>query len=472
MSRAASLRRRWSRRGALLSLSGALAGGFVLVIGPWPAARGPALEQAGARQALEQAAELGRGLRLDRAAEAPLRAGWAAEPFELGPWPLAGYGARRGAASTGQREPLYARCVLLEAGDTSALLVFTDLLLVYPGLVAQVEERLAEAFGARQPPWPVHFTATHTHCGPGGWGRNPLEQSVTGSRHPEVTEKLAAAITRAAVAAAGGMEEVAWGWLELAAPGRLRNRTIKGGPVDPRLEALVLRRERDGLRAVLAVFGAHATCLPAGMLEFAADYPGELTRALAADDRVDFAAFAAGVVGSHSPVGEGREAALAEDLGRSLAEQLLAALDQTPPRRGARLRAAVSRMTAPGLQMRLNGSLQLAGPAVRWLHPGVTRVSAVALDEHLWIGLPFELSGMLSPPLRSHARERGWKLTLTCFSGDYLGYVLPDELHSDLGLYEARMNFLGPGGGSFVSRLVETVVEAAGDERGGANQAE
>jgi neutral ceramidase len=461
MSRAKPSRSRWSRRRALLLVTGALAGGFVLLVGPWPTARGPALDQPGARRALEAAADLGRELRLDQAEGATLRAGWAAEPFELGRWPLAGYGARQGAASTGQHEPLFARCVLLEAGGAAALLVFTDLLLVYPGLVEQVEERLAQAFDAEQPPWPVHFTATHTHCGPGGWGRNPLEQSVTGARHPMVTENLAAAITRAAIAAAGRVEEVSWGWLELAAPEQLRNRTIKGGQVDSKLEALVLRRERDGLAAVLAIFGAHATCLPASVLEFAADYPGQLTRALAEDVRVDFAAFAAGVVGSHSSAGEGQGDALAGRLGRALAARLLAALDETPMRQRAQLRAAVSQMPVPGLQMRLNDSLQLAGPAVRWLHPGITRVSAVALDKHLWLGLPFELSGMLSPPLRTHARDRGWNLTLTCFSGDYLGYVLPDELHSNLGLYEARMNFLGPGGGSFVSRLVETVVEAA-----------
>lgn len=431
------------------------------LMGPWPATQTPALQRRGGSEALTAAMDLGQELVWEPSRAAPLLAGWARRDFQLEAWPLAGYGERCGAASTGQAEPLQARCVLLRAGQGAVLLVFADLLYIYPELAVQVETGLARLFGASQPPWPVFFTATHTHCGPGGWGRNPVERSVTGPWSQEVTERLAESICAAAHEAAASLQPVTWGWLMQDAPQGLRNRTLPKGIVDPSLETLVLRREKDGQFALLTLFGAHATCLSAATLEFSADYPGVLVRVLEEAGHVDFAAFAAGVVGSHAPVGVGDEWRRAEHLGRSLAARILPALDKMTWRHQAHLRAASAPMSLPALQLRLGRHLQLARPAARWLHPGSTRLAALALDEHIWLGLPVELSGMLSPTMRSHARQLGWRLHLSCFNGDYLGYVLPDDLHADLSLYEARMNFLGPGGGTFLTRVVNSVLQAA-----------
>jgi neutral ceramidase len=452
--------KRLTRRRVLLGGAAAGAGGWGGLVGPWPVDPTAAPDHPAAREAIRAAAALGEGLRRGRGRSSELQAGWAAQELDLEDWPLAGYGARRGARSAGERDPLFVRCVLLRTGHAAVLLVCADLLLIHPELARRVEERLAEAAGSG-PPWPILFTATHTHCGPGAWGRNWVEQSVTGPYDPEATLRLADAIAKCAAVAAAAAEPVEWGWLDLEAPDHLRNRTVSGGPVDAALETLVLRRRSDGARALVTLFGAHATCLPASVLEYATDYPGHLVRALEESGAVAFAAFASGVVGSQAPrMPDGSKPDPAR-LGRSLAERILPHLEALPLRTEADLRAvAETDLPLPPLRVRLNASLRLAPPASRLLHPGRSRLAGLALDEHLWLGLPFELSGMLSPALRAHAAARGLRLRLSCFCGDYVGYVIPDDLYEDHRLYEAQMNFLGPGGGSFVSRLVEALVEA------------
>ncbi len=389
-----------------------------------------------------------------------LEAGWAAREFKLEDWPLAGYGARRGARSAGQRDPLFARCVFLRTEHAAALIVCTDLLLVHPEVAAAVERGLAGPDG--NTPWPILFTSTHTHCGPGAWGRNWLEESVTGPHDPEATRRLASAIVECAAAAVSGAQPAAWGWLDLVAPAHLRNRTLAGGPVDASLETLVLRRKADGARALVSLYGAHATCLPSSVLEYAGDYPGHFVQALETGGSVEFAAFAAGVVGSHSPKMPDGTKADPERIGNDLAGIVSSALETAVLRETADLRAiSLASLPLPPLRVRLNRALRLAPATSRLLHPGTTRIAGLGLDEHLWLGLPFELSGMLSPAMRAKARTLNVELHLSCFCGDYLGYVLPDDLYADHSLYEAQMNFLGPGGGSFVTRLVNGVTESA-----------
>lgn len=453
--------RRLSRRQVLLGGTAVGTGGWTGLVGPWPVDPTMASDHAAARDAVRAASALGTALRPNPERSGELRAGWAARKFEFEDWPLAGYGARRGARSIGRRDPLFARCVFLRTEHTAVLLVCADLLLIHPELARQVEKGLA-ASGASAPPWPILFTATHTHCGPGAWGRNWLEQSVTGAHDPEATRRLATVIVECAKIAAADPQPVDWDWLDLEVSDHLRNRVVPDGPVDPALEALVLRRRSDGARALVALYGAHATCLPASVLEFATDYPGHLVRALEESGELAFAAFASGVVGSHAPAMPGGSKAEPERLGRALAARIVPRLGELALHREADLRAvAETSLPLPPLRVRLNGSLRLATPASRLLHPGKTRLAAFALDEHLWLGLPFELSGMLSPALRARALERGMRLRLSCFCGDYLGYVIPDELYGDHSLYEAQMNFLGPGGGSFAGLLVNGIVDAA-----------
>ena len=76
--------------------------------------------------------------------------------------------------------------------------------------------------------------------------------------------------------------------------------------------------------------------------------------------------------------------------------------------------------------------------------------------DHLWVGVPLEVSGLLSKPLREQARAAGFAgLTISSFQGDYLGYLIPDSIYAEGEKYEAQMNFLGPSGGSYFYEMIE-----------------
>ena len=100
---------------------------------------------------------------------------------------------------------------------------------------------------------------------------------------------------------------------------------------------------------------------------------------------------------------------------------------------------------------------RLSPVATGLIHEPRAEISAFRIDDHIWLGVPFEVSGLLSKPLREQARAAGFEgLTISSFHGDYLGYLIPDAIYADGEKYESRMNFLGPSGGGYFEEVVET----------------
>src|SRR4051794_9584546 len=86
------------------------------------------LETKTAQDAKQDAQAMQRELAAAR--PAPLEAGWATVPLDprIGD-PMAGYGARRGAASVGVDDPLFAHALFLKSGGAEVILVGVDALL-------------------------------------------------------------------------------------------------------------------------------------------------------------------------------------------------------------------------------------------------------------------------------------------------------------------------------------------------------
>ncbi len=387
---------------------------------------------------------------LAAAQPALLEAGWASAPLDLRIGePMAGYGARRGAASEGVAEPLYARALFFRAGGAEAVLVTADVLLVHAG-VARETVRLCAAQGLAEKA--IYFTATHTHCGPGGWGPNVIEQAVCGKFDAEAVHRLARSLASVIVAARAAAEPAEWTWLEMAAPEHVRNRTVKGGLTDPSFDALAVRQIDDGATGVFAIYGAHATCHGSRQMKFSADYPGALVRHLEGGG-LAFAAFGAGAMGSQSPLGQGDDAERAEGIGTDLSRQLIATLHGAIWRHEVTLATARRDFPLPSVQVRLGQQVRLAAWVTGTMHAQTAPLHLLRFDEHWLAGLPVEFSAMLSAPLRAQAAQSGLHLCVTPFNGDYVGYVLPPAIY-DTDAYEAGMNFLGPWGGEYFVDLI------------------
>lgn len=434
-----------------------LAGAFVGLIGPWPLDL-DTQDEAVITRAVEQAEEASAQI-ASLPAPAPLEAGWAVVGFDLPEGiPLGGYGARRGAPSEPGGDTPYARAVWLSAGKCHAVIVMADVLLINRALAKTVLARVEQILGTENMPM-VIFTATHTHSGPGAWGAMKLEQwMVAGPYDERVFEALANGLEKAILGARAARGAASMAFLRSEAPEFIRNRAVAHETVDPTLEAMVLRREDTGALAVVGLFGAHATCLGANHMRLSRDYPGFFVDALEENPAIDFAGFAAGCVGSHSGAAPGSGMEKAQNLGKELAQRVRDMIANAHFQRDVRMATVRAVVDLPKIQFRLGEKFRASSLISEGLHDGTATFGVLRVDDWIWISLPVELSGMISASLREEARERGFELTLSCFNGNYLGYVLPDKYYRDGKLYEARMNFLGPKGGTYVREVIEALL--------------
>ncbi|RCH70575.1 alkaline ceramidase [Streptomyces sp. SDr-06] len=181
---------------------------------------------------------------------------------------LLGYG-RADQQSAGIHTRQRARAFAFEEHGVRLLLVVCELPLMSDAVVREVLRRLPEGYGASN----VMLTATHTHCGPGGYFHHRLYNSNTGGFRERTFDAITDGITEAARAAvadlAPGHLRLAHGELTGASVNRSR-RAFERNPADERAhfpdgvdpQTTLLAIERDG-RLVGAVnwFATHNTSM-------------------------------------------------------------------------------------------------------------------------------------------------------------------------------------------------------------------
>jgi neutral ceramidase len=235
-------------------------------------------------------------------ATVPLQAGLA--EIEITPpigYRMDGYFTER--LSTGVKDPLMAKALVVQQGDTKAALVVCDLLGVPQTLTREVRARAAARTGI--PAANIAVTATHTHTGPlfsgerarifsdlakAKFGNDPLASI-------NYVEKLRDRLVEVIVAANADLSAAT---VDFAAarddrlsfnrryhlndgtvatnPG-ISNPKIVGpaGPIDPDLPFLLISKEKRPVGSV-TVFAMHLDTV--GGTEYSADYAGQLTSAL------------------------------------------------------------------------------------------------------------------------------------------------------------------------------------------------
>lgn len=357
--------------------------------------------------------------------------------------PLAGYGNRHGKPVQGVHDDLYVKAVAFKVGNQLGVMVGADALIIPPEVAAMAAERLQKEAGLNRNQ--LYLSATHTHSSLGGWGEGFVAESFAGGFQPGARVWFSECIVSAVRSALSDLKPAQFGHGRFAAPQFIRNRVVGNlGRVDPEFSFAVVK-QNDGKLGVLGAFGAHATVLPSGLMEFSADYPGCWERAVE-QQTGGLAVFLAGGVGSHSPVPGDKAFAGAEQMGQSLAKILL---DQLP---GAPLTNSVTfgilglDVALPQFNIRVTDGIRLRPWLAKKLlaRGGHTFLQVFRLDDSLWASTPCDFSGELALGLKNSFRARGENLTITSFNGDYVGYViLPRYYH--LGGYEPRlMSFFGP----------------------------
>ena len=354
------------------------------------------------------------------------------------------------------------RALALESGATRVLWLTADVVGIDPSLLDDLRSRLARdgrAYSA------IVLSASHTHSGPGAFGRSRLFALLTLDRlSQEVRDRLVEALEHAAALAESrrAPAEVGVGRADVVGVARSRLRA----PLDPELGVLKVVG-RDGRPIALVWnYAIHGTALGRDNFLLSGDLMADA--AVRIERRLGVPAlYVNGAVGDVSPVRRGWDGVRVA--GTALADAALGAWDRITPGGEPRLAAIAGRVELPSPALSLRNCLD--GWAPRWARVGLGRalptsaeLVALAVGPSAWVTIPGELQTQLGLEIKSALRRRFEHVFVAGVSNDYVGYFLtPDAF--DRPSYVACGCLYGARGGETVRdaavalllRLAETV---------------
>ncbi|MBW7865253.1 MAG: hypothetical protein GX580_08805 [Candidatus Hydrogenedens sp.] len=444
-----------------------LVAAFVVVVGPWPVYKASDHRQAPYYPAAVESIHKAAGL--TRVSPDPdlLHAGWAVTDMtpKVGT-PMGGYSARPdGKRSTGVRDPLFVKAVVLGDGEDLVAVVGSDMLQTLPNLLELVEAEVC----AKTPltPHNIMYTSSHTHCGPGALAPGMAANISYGKYDPELVKFLAARFAEVIIKAHDTMAPAKLAHGAVDAPEYIRNRTRKA-PKDSTLNFAVLEKD-SGERCVIARYSAHPTVFSEQMTEFTAEFPGAFQRAVERDTGAT-AVYLGGALGSSGPdcPVEGPPEVRIEAMGEGLAAHLAEGMQNLEFKDHVDIASLTSAFGVPSPQMRPFKPSWRVSPIFAGLFGLVPegRIQAARIGDMMLIGMPFDFSGETSLKWQAWAKERGVNLWPTGFSGSYLGYLSPDEYYNvvdkggNLNYETGLMSWFGPGMESYMTDLFQTIFQA------------
>lgn len=328
---------------------------------------------------------------------------------------------------TREGEPLWARALVLERDGTRVIWVALDLVAVGAAFTETVASRLLRA-GVR--PGVLILSASHTHSGPGAFADSALMGFLAVDREDvAVRDALITAVVEAVRRAddARAPARVAIGIA--TAPPVVRSRL--GGPLDPEIVVLAVRRTDGAPLAAVWNFAIHGTMLGPSNLTLSADVMGAATEALERMVRAP-ALFVNGTVGDVSPARHGRDALT--EVGTALAEAAHTAWERATPLGAGPFLARAERIALPPPRLSLHNCLGGWLPSALTVpldgaFPSAATLTAVALGDVAWVALPGEPATALGLRIKTEARRAFRHAFVAGVSNDYVGYLVTAADH-------------------------------------------
>lgn len=383
--------------------------------------------------------------------------------------PLAGYGggARRSmtgvvwskspfahylSPSQGTHDPIRAKAILFETSDGKILFLSLDVAAVPASIAEDLIERV-RVFGIS--PTHIFISATHTHSGPGALSKNPLWEKLASDRfHHEVYREFTRKIVETVERANADLQPAQIFSLNFEARGLQRSRSGKQNELDPTANALLIQSPEGKWRGGLLNFAIHGTALGPSNLQFSADVPGGIERAVENEiqkmnpaDPSPIFAMINGAEGDVSPIEKGF--AGIEKIGDSFARQMIDALPNArPTSTEAQIFSAHVNLGEPRIQLSScnRWTPSLVGDWAKWKITGLgptTRISVLRLGDQAMVTWPGEPTNQIGLDLKQSARKVGiphlWILGLT---NDYLAYFISDK-DTQSGTYESCSSLFG-----------------------------
>ncbi len=344
--------------------------------------------------------------------------------------PLNGYGDRMGRGAEAVHDPVWARCLYLNDGQTALFLVNADLCIINP----ELRDHVLEMAPPEVPAENIILTATHTHSAQGGMVQSPIFRSVSGRFMPEILDHTARRITEAMRAAYDSRRPAAIGYGTGAQTHLSSNRRVSGGPRDEQLGVLRVDDADGNPIAIAANLAAHPTTIDGpDLMSVSADYVGfyynELER-LASPGCV--AMFFNGAEGNQTCGNPGR----AEGWGRT--ESMGVALAEETKKVANTIRCGEGTLTLR------HATPDLPRSMVPFLMPSSVLLQTLEINDLLMTFVPGEACVEIGHGLRERALARGYTTQFTVgLSNNFLAYFVPVEYYP-FPYYETSMNFYGP----------------------------
>ena len=258
--------------------------------------------------------------------------------------PMYGYNNRKCGPANGTHDPLFAKALVLAAGDSRLAIVTLDL-----GSI--VSENLKRDVASKLGIPVLLLSVSHTHSGPSFL---PAEERAPGATRPsayqvEVEQKVFGAIRQATLSMFAARLGIGHGSLQLGYnrlllrdDGRARAlfdnmERVPYGPLDPDVTLLRVEDTNGATRALLVHYACHAVVLGPTSCKWSADYPGVMQSKVEAAIPGAQCMFVQGGAGDINPLFEARSGKEDEDfattqkMGELLAGEVLRSAKDIKP---------------------------------------------------------------------------------------------------------------------------------------------
>lgn len=379
---------------------------------------------------------------------------------------------------TGNSDPVRAKAAVFRDGDRKLVWISVDVV----GITRDFyEDVLAALKGRGYREGEVFISATHTHSGPGNVSRNlfwevaavdwfnPLFYGILLREVEEVVQRAERNLVPASLFSVSG-----------DTVGLQSNRRKKGDPVDTRARLLIARErgsvEDDASARNLGVFvnyAIHGTAYGPENLEFSADVPGAIEKAMETDLGFPVAMLINGAEGDVAPAENGR--AGIQRIAAGFSQQVRTMLSSATPVT-TQWRVESQEVTLPASYLDVRKCTSFDPAAVGGGFSPFTLIKAFGTDRHgislplsrwvaskakIWkidlgnisiLTWPGEPTSSVGTALRKVARAKGWgEPWIFALTNDYHAYFTsPDEFAGNT--YESCFSLHGGLAGEAVLR--------------------
>jgi hypothetical protein len=358
--------------------------------------------------------------------------------------------------STGVHDPIMARAVMLDDGESKAVIISCDVLGFEVPTADEIRSRIAKTVGIETSN--VLLTCTHTHSGPDSLATGGPWLDEAGARIVDLAAGLVGTLKPA---------HLSRGTTTVTGIGY--NRESKQHPTDETLGVIGIDDAEGKAIATIINYATHAVVLGPENLEYSADFPGAACRHLVGL-RGGVGIYLQGACGDVDPVvyrdrgwGTGTFDDI-DEIGRKLADAAVAALADAPAEAEVKIHTAAKVVNVPldgppsrdeldeitaeaktnlasddEIQRRVGkatldwvGKIQQAIDENKVPETFPVGISVLAINDLMLVGLPFEVFTDICLGIKS-----GLKPLETFFVGyanGYCGYY-PTRWGKDLGNY-------------------------------------